>query len=608
MRSDDEKLKIRERLFKRLFLVSDRLKSFFPWLIRFCRFCLIGTLFLFFIAFIYYIGFTNSEETILRLRSAFRILFLILFFSKLLPQIFHLRKKIDISFVFEIIVFLFSFGVFLSNFNIVTSIIPFWAFFYGNIPIVIAIFLIAISEISGLARLISSINIPPALLFSSSFLIIILIGAGLLMLPKAHTLPLTFLDSLFTSVSAVCVTGLVVVDTATSFTTLGKIIILCLIQIGGLGIMTFTGFFSFIFASSSSFRDRLLLKEIFSSQSLENLFKLITNIILWTFLTEIAGAILIYSNIDQGSSNKVLFSIFHAASAFCNAGFSTLSDGLFSTSIRQNYSIQITIALLIILGGIGFPVLLKVYSFIKQLIIVLLRKVQMKGIPVLHTQINISGRIAIFMTLLLILAGTGLYYLFESENSLNGMDNTQKFIISFFGSVSSRTAGFTITDISLWGYPTVFLMIFLMWIGASPGSTGGGIKTTTFAIAFRSAYNSIKGRQYLVIGNREIGSGTIIRVLAIIFLSMLIISAGFFCLLLSEPGKNPVHLLFECVSAFSTVGLSLADTSSFSHTGKIVVIFLMFIGRVGPLTLLTGILISYHKSYSRYPEMDIIIN
>ena len=608
MNPDNEKSKIRERLFKRLFLAGDRLKSFVKLFIGVCRFCFNITLLLFFIAFIFYIGFTNTEENILILRSTFRILFLILFFSKFLPEILHFRKKIALSFVFEIIVFLFSFGVLLSNFNIVTSNKPFWTLFFGNIPVIIAIFLIAISEISVFARLISSINIPPALLFSSSFFTIILIGSGLLMLPKAHTLPLTFLDSFFTSVSAVCVTGLVVVDTATSFTPLGKIIILCLIQIGGLGIMTFTGFFSFIFASSSSFRDRLLLKEIFSSQSLDSLFKLLTKIILWTFLTEITGAILIYSSLDLDSNNKVLFSIFHAVSAFCNAGFSTLSDGLFSAGIRHNYSIQITVSLLVILGGIGFPVLLNVYSYFKQIIIVLIRKMQMKRIPVIHTQMNISGRIVVFMTLLLILGGTGLYYLFESVNSLGGMDYYQKFIVSFFGSVSSRTAGFHITDISLWGYPTVFLMIFLMWIGASPGSTGGGIKTTTFAIALRSAYNSIKGRQHLVIGNREIGSGTIIRVLSIIFLSILIITGGFFCLLLSESGKNPVHLLFECVSAFSTVGLSLADTSSFSQAGKIVVILLMFIGRVGPLTLFTGFLVSYHKKYSRYPEIDVIIN
>jgi trk system potassium uptake protein len=608
MNPDDENLKIRERFFKRLFLASDRLRSFLEWFIRLCRLFFILTLILFLITFLYYIGFANSEETILKLRSAFKSFFFILFLSKYLPLIFHLREKSLRSLVFEILVFLFAFFVFISNFNIVISNNAFWTFFFGNKALNGAIFIIAISEISGFARLISSINIPPALLFSISFFIIIITGAGLLLLPEAHTQSLTFLNSLFTSVSAVCVTGLVVVDTATSFTPLGKIIILCLIQIGGLGIMTFTGFFSYIFASSSSFRDRLLLKEIFSSQSLENLFKLLTKIILWTFLTEIAGAFLIYSSLDMDSKNKIFFSIFHAISAFCNAGFSTLSDGLFSVNIRHNYSVQIIIALLVILGGIGFPVLLNIYSYFKHLIVVLIRTVLRKRIPVMHVQMNISGRIVIFMTMLLILAGTVLYFIFESENSLNGMDNTRKIIISFFGSVSARTAGFHVTDISLWGYPTIFLMILLMWIGASPGSTGGGIKTTTFFIAFRSAFNSIKGRHYLEIGNREIGSGTIIRVSSIIFLSILIITAGFFCLLLSEPGKNPVHLFFECVSAFGTVGLSLANTSSFSQTGKIVVILLMFIGRVGPLTLLTGLLVSYRKSYSRYPETDIIIN
>lgn len=604
----NKKFKIQEKLFKILFHASDLYSSFVKRFIRICRFCFNLTLIIFFAAFIFFIGFSHNEETILRLRSIFRILLLIMFFSKFLPEILHFRKKTILSYALKIIVFLFSFGVILSASGVVNPTKTFWTYFSGDTAVITAIFLIAFSGISNLTRYISAIKIPPALLFSSSFFLIILIGSGLLMMPKAHTLPLTFLDSLFTSVSAVCVTGLIVVDTATFFTPLGKIIIICLIQIGGLGIMAFTGFFSFIFASSSTFRDKLLLKEIFSSKSLGDMFKLLTKVILWTFLTEITGALLIYLSLDPDSANKVFFSIFHAISAFCNAGFSTLSDGLYSTGVRNNYSIQITIALLIILGGIGFPVLLKVYSFFRRIIAVVIRKVRMKHISLAHKQMSISGRIAVFMTLLLIVSGTLLYFVFESGNSLNGMDTPKKIMISFFGSVSSRTAGFNVTDISLWGYPTVFVMIFLMWIGASPGSTGGGIKTTAFAIAFRSAYNTIKERQYLTIGNREISSNTIIRVFAIIFLSILVIMVGFFCLLLSEPGKNPVHLLFECVSAFSTVGLSLANTSSFSQTGKIVVMLLMFIGRVGPLTLFTGFLVSYHKKYSRYPEIDIVIN
>lgn len=372
--------------------------------------------------------------------------------------------------------------------------------------------------------------------------------------------------------------------------------------------MTFTGFFSYIFTSGSSYRDRLLFKEIFSSKTMNNLFSLLIKIVMLTLLTEIIGALIIFGSLDPDASNRFLFSLFHSVSAFCNAGFSTLSDGLYSTGIRNNYGIQISVAMLIILGGIGFPVLLKVYAYLKHIFIVITRRMLRKRIPAIPGQRNVSGRIVLFMTAFLIIGGTVLYYFFENDTSLSGMDNTQKIINSFFGSVSARTAGFNIADMSLWGYPTIFLMIILMWIGASPGSTGGGIKTTTFAIALRSVWNNVRGRQQLVIGNREISHSTISRVLSIILLSLLFITTGFFCLLAFEPGKNPVHLLFESVSAFCTVGLSLANTSTFSQAGKIVLILLMFIGRVGPLTLLTGILVSYQKKHFRYPEMDIIIN
>jgi Trk-type K+ transport system membrane component len=212
------------------------------------------------------------------------------------------------------------------------------------------------------------------------------------------------------------------------------------------------------------------------------------------------------------------------------------------------------------------------------------------------------------MTLILITGGAILYNLFESEKSLKDMDSVSRIIFSLFGSISARTAGFNITDISAWGYPTVFLMIFLMWIGASPGSTGGGIKTTTFALALRNTWNFIRGRDILIIGNREISGRTITRVLTIIVLSLSVISAGFLALLIVEPAKNPVSLLFECFSAFGTVGLSLADSSTFSDSGKVTDIILMFIGRVGPLTLLAGLFTTVQKGQLKYPDIDILIN
>ncbi|MFZ0282369.1 MAG: potassium transporter TrkG [Bacteroidales bacterium] len=608
MNQSNRKLNIRERIFKWIFLTSDRYKIFITWFSSLCRFLFTIAFFLFIAGFLFYIGFSNSEETRQGLRSTFKILFLILFLSKYLPEMFSVRNRFGISSVFRLFVFLFTLGVFLSNFIHVNSHKVLWNFFRSDTPALIAIILIGTSEFSRLLRIISSVKVPPALIFSASFLIIILTGSGLLMLPNAHSGPLPFLDSLFTSVSAVCVTGLVVVDTATAFTTLGKIIILILIQIGGLGIMTFTGFFGYIFISGASFGDRILLRELFSSETLNNLFKILAKIILLTLLTEVVGGLIIYSGLDPDYPDKVLFSVFHAVSAFCNAGFSTLSGNLFSTEISGNHIIQISVCMLIILGGIGFPVLLALYSNLKHQFIVLLKKIMRKMTPVKPEQKNLSVRIVLFMTVILIIAGTLLYYIFESDKSLYDIDPFQKIIISFFGSVSARTAGFNIVDISNWSYPTIFMMIVLMWIGASPGSTGGGIKTTTFALAFRSTWNYIRGRDYLKIGNREIGNNTIIRVLSIIFLSILFIGTGFFCLLLSEPGKDPSHLLFECFSAYGTVGLSLANTASFSDAGKIVDIFLMFIGRVGPLTLLTGIMLSYRKRYSRFPEIDIIIN
>jgi Trk-type K+ transport system membrane component len=211
-------------------------------------------------------------------------------------------------------------------------------------------------------------------------------------------------------------------------------------------------------------------------------------------------------------------------------------------------------------------------------------------------------------TISLLFGGALIFYAVECGTSMSGLSGMEQIFLSFFNSVTARTAGFNMSNLNLIGYPAIFLLIFLMWIGASPGSTGGGIKTTSFTIAAGSAWSIIRGRKRLDIFNREISHGTIIRVLAIIILSIIVTGTGFFLLLLSEPSKNPVHLLFESVSAFSTVGLSLADTSTLSQTGKGIIISLMFIGRVGPLTFLTGLFISGKKKYYKFPAGDLAIN
>lgn len=608
MKKSGKRLNLRERIYKQIFVTGDRLKVITAWINRFCRFCFTVSFFLFILGSVFYIGFASSPENLAGLKSAFRILFLFLIISKYTPELLQISKPHSFSALFRFAIFLYCLLVFLSNFRYAGHENGLWAFFNGNAHISAAIVLMGISEISGLFPTIRNTKIPPALIFSFSFVVLILTGSGLLLLPNSHSGSLSYLDSLFTSVSAVCVTGLVTVDVASTFTLSGKIIILCLIQIGGLGIMTFTGFFSYIFTSRSSFSDRLMMKELFSSESMSNLFKILTKIILLTFLIELAGAAFIYTSLGNDFQSRIFFSVFHSVSAFCNAGFSTMTDNMSGLQLRHNSYLQASVGLLIVFGGLGFPVLMNIYSSTKHAILVLIRRIRKRRMPLKPEQRNIATRIVVVMTFLLITIGAGAYYLFESGRTLTGESWFRTAVTSLFASISARTAGFNIIDITRWGYPTVFLIIVLMWIGASPGSTGGGIKTTTFALALIASWNTIRGGGRLKAGNREISQTTIKRVLTILFLSIIVIGAGFFNLLISEPGKDPSHLLFECVSAYSTVGLSMVNSSLLSDHGKVVDILLMFIGRVGPLTLLSGFFTTYRVRYATYPEIDIVIN
>ena len=473
MTGNRTRLSIRERIYKVFFVAGDRYKSIVRFLDDLSRFVLVVSISLFLIGFVFYVGFTVSEESLKGIMAAFRVLFLVIFFAKYIPEFLVTGKKLNASLLFRAFIFILCTVVFIANFGSSEKATSVWAKFHGTAPVIIALFLMTISEMSELLRRISTVKIQPAMVFTTIFLLIIFTGTGFLMLPRAHYQPISFLDALFTSVSAVCVTGLEVTDTATSFTMLGQVIILILFQLGGLGIMTFTVFFSFIFTSSSSFRDGILLTELFSSESMGGFYRILTKIFLLTLLTEASGALLIYGVLEHDVGNKVFFSAFHSVSAFCNAGFSTLPDGLATPGINRNGSLKIVISVLVILGGIGFPVLLFVYRYAIHLYLVMLRKIRRRQRPVRPEQRNVSVRIVIGTSLVLILAGMMLFWLFESEGSLSGETTKMKLVDSFFGSVSARSSGFNTMNVSLWSYPTIFLMMMLMWIGASPGSTGG---------------------------------------------------------------------------------------------------------------------------------------
>lgn len=603
------KYKIRETIFKKIFLFYDLALKIKDVILSVSLYAFTLSSLLFFCLFLFDLGFKKDLSDVSVVNKGYVLILSILFISKFIIELFQISLKkwylLIIKSVLLILVFIIL-SLQYKHPEIPSDLIS--SIFHTKYALIIGSIILILTETYRLSNFADKINLSPGLLFASSFIIIILIGSGLLMMPNATIRSISYLEALFTATSAVCVTGLVVVDTATAFTSVGKGIILFLIQIGGLGVMAFTGFFSYIFSGTASLKERFVLKDIFSGEQLSGMFRLLTKILLITLIVEGIGAILIYYSLDGFRDQKVVYAVFHAISAFCNAGFSIFNDGMANTSLHSNYFLQITICIVIILGGVGFPVLLHFFNIIKQYWKNILYKLtgskrDLKVYPLL-----LSQNIAVKTSIVLLLLGTIMYYLFEKNGSLSNFDTTGKLITSFFGSTSARTAGFNIVDIASWSYPTLFFMIVLMWIGASPGSTGGGIKTTTFTLALRTAINYVRGREHLEIGNREIGMPTIIRVLSIIIASIIIIFISFILLLYFDPLKNPVHLLFECVSAFSTVGLSIADTAMLSINSKIVIILLMFIGRIGPVVLLSGLLLSKKEKHYKLPVENLAIN
>lgn len=428
-------------------------------------------------------------------------------------------------------------------------------------------------------------SVHPARLFMLSFLILIFLGTLLLLLPKATYKGISLIDALFTATSAVCVTGLTVVDTGSYFTALGQFIIMLLIQVGGLGVMTFTTFFITILGGIS-LRERVLLSEIFNEKSLAKISSTITRILLLTFTIEFIGAIALFNflpdSLFKNKSDKIFHSVFHSISAFCNAGFSTFSNNLIA--IKYNAPAILTIAFLFIAGGLGFIVLTE---YTEKPILRLLRSVKFfrERIQPQSVTLSLHSKLALSTTFILIIFGTFSFFVLEFNNTLKGESFFYKVIHSFFQAVTPRTAGFNTLDISQISVATSLLMIFLMWVGASPGSTGGGIKTTSFALIILKIISIINGRGKVEIFKKQVHEETVMRAFVSAIFSILILSVATFFLTLIETGKSLIDLLFEVVSAFGTVGLSRGVTSNLTNVGKLIIIMMMFIGRVGVLTV-----------------------
>ncbi|MEP5256108.1 MAG: potassium transporter TrkG [Winogradskyella arenosi] len=458
-------------------------------------------------------------------------------------------------------------------------------------------------------RYIYEVYFNPAIVFVGSFFILAILGAFLLMLPSATSHGISFTNALFTATSSVCVTGLAVLDTSKDFTIIGQSIILVLIQLGGLGILTFTSFFAFFFRGSSSFKEGLNTRDFIAQDGLKDVFRAALNVVIFTISLELIGAIIIYSTIIENSiiKDKIFFSIFHSISAFCNAGFSILPSGLFEESIRFNYSFQWIIMLLIIFGGLGHNI---IFNYYKKIKIFFLELFDPEGVHKRVSIITLNTKIVIFTTIILLLAGWLVFFISEYNNTM--LEHTTligKLTNAAFNSVSPRTAGFNVIDYSQMTVPSLLFVIFLMWIGASPASTGGGIKTSTFALATLNIFSVARGKTRIEIFGKRISSQSTSRAFAILSISLIVIGIAIMALLVFEPKNTPIlNVVFECFSAYSTVGLSLNFTPTLTEASKYVIIIIMFIGRIGMLNLMIGLLKQINHQFYEYPKENILIN
>ena len=419
----------------------------------------------------------------------------------------------------------------------------------------------------------------PARIFIFSFAVVILLGAILLWLPfSAGRNPISFVDALFTSASAVCVTGLTVLDLGRDLTFGGQIVTLFLFQVGGLGIITFSVVLFGLMGRSISFRGREIVQSTFLHTPRRDFIVIAKWVLLSTFIIEGMGTFFLFVRFSQDFSPGHAFyqALYHAVSAFNNCGYSLFSDNL--AAYQSDVIVNLTVAGLIILGGIGFIVQYEVVA-------------RLRG---LQKKLSIHTRVVLMTTAILLLVGASFFYLFEMNHILKGASLKTQLLTSFFQSVTPRTAGFNTVDIGQLTNATILVMMILMFIGASPGSTGGGIKTTSFALLMLMIWNRFKGSEDVNVFNRTIPREILMRTIAIIFASafsiclitsVLLFTGGVGNLHPTQSRHFFVEYLFETISAFGTVGLSMGITANMDDIQKLAIILMMFAGRVGPLTL-----------------------
>lgn len=443
----------------------------------------------------------------------------------------------------------------------------------------------------------------PVQIIVFSFLSAILLGTFLLMLPQASVgEPLGFVNALFEATSAVCVTGLIVVDTGTRLTLFGQLVILALIQVGGLGIMTLSAIFLLIASKRLSIRTRVIVQQSLSQYPTKKLRQLMMHVFLFTFGIEFLGGLMMFLRWlwDFPPKQALYYSIFHAISAFCNAGFSPFSESLIA--YEGDVVINLVVTSLIITGGIGFFVLMDLR------IAAAAKLSRRKGRLSFHT------KVVLWATLSLIIFGAVATFLLESENLLKDKPLKTWVLTSYFQSVTPRTAGFNTLDTGRLTNATLMLIFILMFIGASPASCGGGIKTTSFSIQLGAFLAALRGRERVELFKRAVSKGVVAGALAITLTSLVVVLIGVMLLSITELGGHShievrgrfLELTFEVISAFGTVGLSTGVTQTLSTLGRLIITVIMFIGRVGPLSVVIAIRPAGERRYE-YAEENLMV-
>ncbi len=468
--------------------------------------------------------------------------------------------------------------------------------------IIIQIYIISVFavELPHLHRSFARQRIRPAVAFVLVFALLIILGTGLLLLPRStpEGQPIGVLDAAFTATSAVCVTGLVVRDTGAGFTVFGQSVILVLIQLGGLGIMSLTAALALLLGRGIGVRESSLLREVFQVPMLNEVGRMIKFIILMTLFLESVGALAIYYGLDgvaTPGSTRAFVAVFHAVSAFCNAGFSPFANSLMGVADRP--LVMGAISGLLIIGGLGFGVVAQILAWLRG---------RALGDYGRDYRMGLHGRTVLVVSALLLFVGTALILGLEWRHSLAGESSLARLGHAFFQSATCRTAGFNSTDLTQLAPASIFVMIILMFIGGAPGSTAGGVKVTAVAIVWANLRSISRGLTKVRMGQRELEPVHVQRAMLVLSTGLVLAVIALFILLITE-GQPFLTTTFEVFSALGTVGLSLGLTPLLSPVGRIVIILLMFVGRLGPLTMASSLTGTVHDPQVQLPKGRIMI-